>query len=73
MRLKLTGNRNQCPSCALYFNSTFSFDRHRVGAIGRDRRCLGIREMLEIGMATNRAGFWVTKPMKPSAVTRIAA
>jgi hypothetical protein len=73
MRLKLTGNRNQCPSCALGFNSTFSFDRHRVGAIGRDRRCLGISEMLEIGMARNKAGFWVSQPMKSSAVARIAA
>jgi hypothetical protein len=71
--MKLTGDRNQCPSCSLYFNSTSAFDRHRVGAIGRDRRCLAPTGMLEIGMARNKSGFWVGRPMKASTVTRIAA
>ena len=71
--MKLTGDRNQCPSCALYFNSTRAFDRHRVGAIGRDRRCLTATGMLEIGMARNRAGFWVGSLMRSSFVARLAA
>lgn len=56
----LTGQRNQCPSCLLYFNSNAAFDKHRTGDHGKDRRCMTQEEMTAKGMATNARGFWVT-------------
>jgi len=61
--MKLTGDRNQCTGCSEGFNSTRSFEKHRVGQFGVDRRCLAPREMLQRGMAKNSAGFWVGNPM----------
>lgn len=58
---KLTGDRCHCRACGLYFNSTAAFDKHRSGAFATDRRCLTSQEMAERGMATNSAGYWVTK------------
>ena len=76
----LRGDRNQCPACGEYFNSTYAFDKHRVGPFGAmivksgarvstpaDRRCLGAREMLESGMSRNSAGFWITKAYEDAA------
>lgn len=59
-RLKLSGQRNQCPACREYFNSNFAFDKHRVGAFGPDRRCSTVEEMTGRGYVRNTAGFWVT-------------
>jgi hypothetical protein len=64
MKLKLRGDRNQCPTCSEYFNSTFAFDKHRTGRIGIDRRCMTPTEMLEHGMSKNEAGFWVSKRLQ---------
>lgn len=61
----LRGDRNQCPGCNEYFNSTFAFDKHRVGKFGADRRCLTPDEMLLKGMVKNNDGFWVSKSMPP--------
>jgi hypothetical protein len=61
--MRLTGDRNQCPGCDEYFNSTAAFDKHRVGQHGVDRRCLNADQMLAKGMAKNSAGFWVGSPM----------
>ena len=58
--MKLSGDRNQCPSCGEYFNSTYAFDKHRVGQHGIDRRCLKIEQMLFIGMDKNSAGYWIS-------------
>ncbi len=60
---QLKGDRCQCPSCGEYFNSTYAFDRHRIGQIGGDRRCLVSAEMVAKGMAKNAAGFWVSQQM----------
>lgn len=62
---KLTGNRNQCPTCGEFFNSTYAFDKHRTGPFGKastpaQRRCLKPDEMRAIGMLKNEAGFWVS-------------
>jgi hypothetical protein len=62
--MKLSGDRNQCPGCSEYFNSSRAFEKHRVGEHGHDRRCLTPTEMREKGMAKNAAGFWVGNPMK---------
>jgi hypothetical protein len=62
--MKLTGDRNQCPCCAEYFNSTVAFEKHRRGDFGNEenpRRCLTPMQMTAQGMAKNADGFWVTK------------
>ncbi len=59
--MKLTGQRNQCPTCRLYFNSNAAFDKHRTGEHhNKTRRCMTVDEMTSKGMAQNKAGFWVT-------------
>ena len=60
-KLKLTGDRNQCPSCGRYFNSTSAFEMHRTGRYGVDRSCLTVSEMEAKSMVINLAGFWMTK------------
>jgi hypothetical protein len=62
--MKLTGDRNQCPCCSEFFNSTVAFEKHRRGDFGNEenpRRCLTPMQMMAQGMATNADGFWVTK------------
>ena len=59
--MKLSGDRNQCQSCKLYFNSTAAFDKHRHGTFTPpQRRCLTIIEMVEKGMDKNAKGFWIS-------------
>jgi len=58
--MKLSGDRNECPTCGLYFNSSVAFDRHRTGDFGKDRRCMTLDEMKARGMAVNASGYWVT-------------
>lgn len=58
--MKLTGQRNQCPTCREYFNSNAAFDKHRTGNHGKDRRCMTIAEMSAKGMSKNAAQFWIT-------------
>lgn len=71
--LRLTGDRNQCPSCAEYFNSTKAFDRHRIGRFGVDRRCRTLPEMVALGMVRNEAGFWITEAWPEAAGVRAGA
>lgn len=59
--LKLRGDRNQCPTCREYFNSTHAFERHRTGSFTeRTRRCLSLKEMKLKGMSKNEAGYWIS-------------
>jgi hypothetical protein len=62
-RKTLTGDRNQCPGCSEYFNSTFAFEKHRTGDFNKDRRCRTTDEMEAKGMAKNAAGFWISSAM----------
>jgi hypothetical protein len=65
LKRRLSGDRNQCPACGEYFNSTAAFEKHRAGDYGLGlRRCLPIDEMRGAGMATNAQGFWVTAPFE---------
>jgi hypothetical protein len=64
----LKGNRNQCQGCKEYFNSTGSFDKHRTGKHGVDRRCRTIEEMTGIGMSVNSEGYWIRKNMPESVI-----
>jgi hypothetical protein len=58
-KMQLRGDRNQCPTCGAYFNSTAAFERHRVGAIhDGSRRCLSEAEMTARGMVLREDGFW---------------
>ena len=61
--LKANGNmRCQCAGCDLYFNSEGAFNKHRTGEHGNfTRRCRTEAEMLEIGMAKNSGGYWVSE------------
>ena len=56
--MKLSGDRNQCSGCGLYFNSTSAFDKHRTGRHGIDRRCMSVEEMKAAGMVLREDGFW---------------
>jgi len=68
--MRLTGDRNQCPSCKLAFNSTKAFDKHRTGPFDGGRRCLTETEMQSKGMSISSAGFWITSSMGGEAVTQ---
>ena len=81
-KLKLTGDRNRCPTCGKYFNSVSAFDKHRkpvgwyVGIPKEEsmklqafpRTCLTAEQMRDIGMATNSSGFWVGALMDDAAL-----
>jgi hypothetical protein len=69
--MKVTGQRNQCQTCKLYFNSNTAFDLHRTGKHGVDRRCRTVNELIEKGMEINDAGFWVTERKPEDAIERI--
>lgn len=60
---KLTGDKNQCQGCMEYFNSSYSFDKHRTGDHGSTRRCRTSKEMLKKGMSLNNNGFWISSVM----------
>jgi hypothetical protein len=63
----LRGDRNQCPTCSQYFNSTRAFEKHRVGDWSV-RRCLTPDEMTTKKMLKNKTGFWITKEMPREAL-----
>lgn len=56
--MKLTGQRNECPTCGERFNSNAAFDKHRTGHYGVDRRCMTAEEMQAHGMVKRDDGFW---------------
>jgi hypothetical protein len=58
MKLKLSGDMNECPSCKKVFADVESFDAHRTGPI-EQRRCMNSREMRGAGMTQRMAdGVW---------------
>lgn len=74
---KLTGDRNQCPTCGEFFNSSSAFDKHRTGPFGKastpaQRRCLSVEEMRALGMMKNDAGFWIEKRMSDAQRQRLS-
>ena len=62
---KLTGNRCQCAACGECFNSTSTFDRHRVGDFSTptSRRCRTPAELILRGWSRNVRGFWIERAM----------
>jgi len=68
---KLTGQRNQCPTCGLYFNSNAAFTKHRVGDYyPPSRHCLTPDEMLVKGMVLGGDGFWRGSAMSEDVLAR---
>lgn len=71
-KLRLTGQRNQCPTCKEYFNSNSAFDRHRTGShTQHTRHCLTVSEMTADGMVKNKAGFWGGQPPAGATLAKI--
>ncbi len=57
---KLSGDKNQCPSCGEYFNSFTAFDKHRVGSFEpNERRCLTVAEMQINNFGKTKDDFWL--------------
>lgn len=66
---ELHGDLNQCAGCGEYFNSTFAFDKHRVGEHQNNKRtCLTRMGMEAIGMFEGEDGFWRGKRMDEHAL-----
>lgn len=70
---RLTGSRCLCRGCGEYFNSVFSFDRHRIWASPTVQRCLTHEEMVRKGMSINASGFWITEPHRKHRVQPAAS
>lgn len=71
-RPKLSGQRNQCPSCLQLFNTNRGFDQHRTGSHEKQQRhCLSVAEMDAKGMVKNEHGFWLL-PMPEKDRQRLA-
>lgn len=64
----LRGDRNQCPKCGEYFNSSKAFGWHRTGEFEKGRRCRTVAEMQARGMVKSDSGFWITEMMDSNAV-----
>lgn len=59
LKMELTGDRNQCPTCGEYFSTTKAFERHRVGNFDKKtRRCLSVSEIRAYPMRKDSKGFW---------------
>ena len=66
-------DRCRCPSCGLYFNSTFAFDRHRKGRIGTsERRCMAADELTASGWCRTETGHWISA-RRPAGTVRCDA
>lgn len=64
LKRRLAGDRNQCPSCGEFFNSTAAFTKHMMGQVATaERRCMTVDEMVAAGMAKNSSDWWVTALM----------
>lgn len=67
---KLGNCRCLCQACGSYFNSTFAFDKHRVGDYkneAKNRRCLTEKEMRDRAMGVNHDGYWVSEFRLPDS------
>lgn len=60
MSISLGNTGCQCMACGEYFNRVSTFDKHRVGEHGPERRCLTAEEMAAKGWSHNSRGLWIT-------------
>jgi len=56
---RLKGDRNQCPACHEYFNSSNAFEQHRTGLFNGTRRCLTVDEMQVKSFGKTNDDFWL--------------
>jgi hypothetical protein len=67
--VKLSGQRNECPSCGLYFNSNAAFEKHREGKYTPNtRHCLSEEQMVAKGMKKRTDGFWAGSAMPDTLI-----
>ena len=59
LRRKLRGDRNQCPTCHEYFNSSNAFEQHRTRLFNGTRRCLTVVEMQARTFSKTEDDFWL--------------
>jgi hypothetical protein len=64
--MRLAGSRCQCTACNQYFNSTGTFDEHRIGPYS-NLRCLTTEQMTAKGWLVNEDGFWIRSQMSSEA------
>jgi hypothetical protein len=58
----------QCPTCKLYFNSTYAFDQHRFTHDStKVRICFSRSELEAMGWGTSKTGHLLTPARKPVA------
>lgn len=61
IRPKLTERTMLCRACDTYFHGETSFNKHRIGAFGVDRRCA---DPADVGLVyRDDKGYWAGKPM----------
>lgn len=66
-------DRCRCTVCGEYFGGSGTFALHRVGGWkdhGKDRRCLSVAEMTELGWLHNVTGHWIRGKRPASVPTR---
>lgn len=59
MSATLTARLCDCIGCGRLFVGVTTFEKHRLGAIGVDRRCATDDELRERGLAQDEQGAWV--------------
>jgi len=72
--MKLTGENCKCAACGERFESTGTFEKHRIGAYTLaqpSRPCLSVQEMLDKGMRRNSRGAWVVANLSDAGQFRI--
>ncbi len=69
-RRRLREDRNQCPACQEYFNSSKAFEQHRAGLFDGTRRCLTVVEMQAKNLGKTEDDFWLC-PVAPKDRERI--
>ena len=64
----------RCMECGLYFNSSGTFTRHRVGEYAPfSRRCLTVDELKRRKWGQLESGHWARETLPASAKDRIKA
>lgn len=59
VKLNAGSMANQCSGCGSLFRAVATFNSHRIGKFGVDRRCMTADEMVNSGLKLNLRGQWV--------------
>ena len=63
-------SKTQCGGCLQYFTGMTIFDNHRIGAFGKDRRCMTEDEMIAAGWAKEPRMVLLYRDGKPAPEER---